>query len=333
MLGEKSRPQQFDAYVLEARQALAARNYRGAAEAARAASAADPRRSEARFVEAQAREAMGDLAGALPLWESLVEERHGDLAALVSYASLAVQRGRGEEALVRLREKIREAPDDPDLQGVAGWVALRLGRTNEAKEHLEATWGTAAADRYAVHLGRARLLEGDLAGAAQAAELAVEEEPNASAWVLLGDAQRAMGLAAGAESAYLRALDHDPGSYAARVNLGVLKLAQGDASSAAELFTAAAQGRPDAPDAWNDLGLALRAQGDLEGARSAYEKALAVSPEFAPALKNLGILSEKYLEQPGAAVAFYDRYLAARPADEEVDRWRKIAERTARSEH
>jgi tetratricopeptide (TPR) repeat protein len=275
---------------------------------------------------------MGDLAGALTLWQRLVDERHGGADSVIAYASLALRRGRGEEALERLRIQTLETPDDVDLRGVAGWLALQLGRTTEAREHLEATWGTAAADRYAVHLGRVRLLEGDLAGAAEAAERGAEGEPGALAWVLLGDVQRALGLAAAAERAYRRALENDPASYPARVNLGVLKLAQGDASAAGELFATAAEARPDAPDAWNDLGLARRAQGDFDGARGAYERALTVAPDFAPALKNLGILSEKYLGRPGAAVAYYDRYLAARPTDEEVSRWRKNAERTAGAE-
>ena len=59
------------------------------------------------------------------------------------------------------------------------------------------------------------------------------------------------------------------------------------------------------------------------------EKALAADPAFAAALKDLGILNEKYLGRPGDARPFYDRYLAVRPGDAEVERWRKAAARLA----
>jgi tetratricopeptide (TPR) repeat protein len=316
-----------EAYVAEARKALAARNYRKAAGAARAAANADPRRSDARLVEAKAREAMGDLAGAVPLFAGLVREGEGGTASVSAYASLAFRRGEGAEALDVLARRVRETPGDAELRGVAGWLALAIGRAPEARNYLEATWGTEVAGRYAVHLARARLVAGDLDGASEAIELARSTGEKAHVWVLLGDMRRARGAGARAEQAYLRALELEPEDYVARVNLGVLKLSQGDASGAAALFAEAVEVRPEAPDAWNDLGLARRAQGDLEGAQQAYTQALTVSPGFPPALRNLGILKEKYLGQPAAALPYYDRYLHLRPDDEDVSRWRKVAKR------
>ncbi len=318
--------------LLEARQAMAAGEFGRALEAARRAAVLDPRMIEARVVQARALEAMGDLAAAAEGWRALAAEGVEEAQAAWALAQLAHRRGRGEEEALELAlARAKESPEDPEARGLAGWLALAQGRAAEALPHLEATAGTPSAGRFAVYLGRARLLAGDLGGAAAAAEVAVGvPRPGSAAWVLVGDLRRLRGLAAGAEEAYRRALDLDGADYAARVNLGILRLSQGDGAGAAALFGAAAADRPEEPEAWNNLGLARRAQGDLAGAREAFEAALGALPEFPPALKNLGILNEKYLGKPGAALSYYDRYLAVRPDDADVARWRKAAERRAR---
>lgn len=273
---------------------------------------------------------MGDPSGALPLLEEVARSPRSGTSSLAAYAGLAVRLGEGRAALALIEERLAAAPEDPELNGLAGWVALAVGDTSRARTRLEAAWSAAGRERFAVPLGRARLLTGDPGGAAEAAELATRARGDAEAWELLGDARQAQGLAAAAESAYRKALELAPEGYAARVNLGVLRLAQGNPAGAEALFLAATGERPDAPEAWTDLGLARRARGDLEGARDAYERALSVAPGYPKALKALAILHEKYLAEPAAALPLYDRYLEARPADEEVARWRKAAERRAR---
>jgi len=332
VLGEATRPRNAEARLAEARQALGTRDYRTAIEASRGALALNPHLREARTLEAQALEAAGDLTAALERWEALVREGRGDTdnGLLLAYASLAERRGRAEEALGLVAARAEERPGDAELRGIAGWLALSLGRTDEARGNLEATWGSPVAARFAQYLARARLLDGDLTGASAAAEAAAgRAEAGAPEWVLLGDVRRTQGLAAAAEEAYRRALALDAGEYAARVNLAVLRLSQGDFSGAEQLAAAAAELRPDDPEAWTDLGLARRALGKFAAAGEAYERALAASPGYPPALKNMGILNEKYLGRPAASLPYYDRYLEARPEDPEVTQWRKAALRRA----
>ncbi len=334
-LGEATRPRNAEARLAEARQALETRDYRTAIEASRGALSLNPHLQEARALEARALEAAGDLPAALERWEILAREERGgtESGLLLAYASLAERRGRAAEALGLVLARVEERPGDPELRGIAGWLALSLGRGEEARGHLEATWGGPVAERYAQYLARARLLDGDLAGAAAAAEAAAGR-PGAGAaeWVLVGDVRRTQGLASSAEEAYRRALALDAGEYAARVNLSVLRLSQGDFAGAEELALAAAELRPEDPEAWTDLGLARRALGKFAAAGEAYERALAAVPGYPPALKNMGILNEKYLGRPAAALPYYDRYLEARPEDGEVAQWRKAAVRRAAEE-
>lgn len=332
---DPARSRSAAARLAEARKALAARDYRTALEAARAAAVLNPYLREARVLEAQALEASGDASGALEKWEELTRDAPPagaleDAPDLVAYALLAQRRGRGAEAYDRVLARVRDHPEDAGLRGTAGWLALSLGKPEEAREHLEATWKTSEAQRFAVYLGRARLLAGDLSGALAAAEVAAARAGAAAPeWVLLGEVRRAQGLAAASGEAYRRALELEPDNYEARVGLAVLRLSQGDFAGAEEWATAAALLRPGEPEAWANLGLARRALGQFEGAREAYERALLASPRHPPALKNLGILNEKYLGRPAQAVPYYDRYLEVRPGDEDVVQWRRAALRLA----
>jgi tetratricopeptide (TPR) repeat protein len=283
-----------------------------------------------RALRASAMEIFGDARRALEDLRSLAGEAPAAPTAVCRYAVLAVREGRSQEAETFLSSCAERDAKNPELRGVLGWIFLAQDEPGKARPHLEATWGTPVAGRYAVFLARVRLVAGDLEGAAEAARLGTRTPDTApAAWALLGDAERARGLIAPAEEAYRKALEVRPGDYAASVNLGVLRLGQGKPQEAEALFAAAAAARPGAPDAWTDLGLARKALGDYRGAREALEKALAADAEFAPALKDLGILNEKYLGRPADALPHYDRYLKVRPGDAEVERWRKAAARVA----
>ena len=339
-LGETTGSRSFDEVLEAARRALGQKDYREAARVAREAGRLAPDPGAARLLEAEARQAMGDGAGALPLWQSAVETGPDRARVWAAYAELAVHRGAGEAALEVFAQRFSVLPGgedpEPTLSGIAGWTALAVGRGARAAVYLERTVGTPAEGAFALALGRARLLVGAFGGAEEAARRAVAGtvagEETAQGWLLLGDVHREQGLAAGARVAYEKVLELDPENYAARVNLAVLTLQQGDAEAAIELLEAAAENHPAAPEAWHDLGLARRSLAHWDAAREAYETALNVDPGYTPALKNLGILIEKYLGRPAEALPYYDQYLKWVPDDVEVQRWRKNAERLAGQE-
>ncbi len=90
------------------------------------------------------------------------------------------------------------------------------------------------------------------------------------------------GEAAAARSAFTRAVEMDPDSAVANVQLGRLELEQGEYASAAKHLARARQLRAqnstaDSAAAWYH-GQALEKLGDLEGARAALEETLRLSP-------------------------------------------------------
>ena len=72
----------------------------------------------------------------------------------------------------------------------------------------------------------------------------------------------------------------------------------------------------------NQQGIELRRQGKFAEARAAYEQAMAANAQAATPVLNLAILHDLYLNEPGQALALYERYLAlAAPADNTVSKW------------
>lgn len=291
------------------------------------------------LVEARTLHALHRPDEGLSALETLLGRREGGPETVRAYVAWAGRTGAAARARKALAEIVGPYPEDvteesldpydAELWGALGWLSFEAGDLTEARRRLEAVNRTPTVGPFGLLLARTRFLLGDHAGAADMARRVREAglDPDGDALLLLADVDRLEGRAASAEKAYEELLIRRPGHYAATVNLGLLKLGQGDAKAAATLFGGASRTRPELPEAWNGLGLSLRVTGDFAGAGAAFEKALAADDKFLPALKNQGILLEKYLGQPAEALAFYEKYLTLKGADEEVDRWVKAAKR------
>ncbi|MFT3907664.1 MAG: tetratricopeptide repeat protein [Steroidobacteraceae bacterium] len=73
--------------------------------------------------------------------------------------------------------------------------------------------------------------------------------------------------------------------------------------------------------AWNELGLTLRAEGRFADARSAYQSALQLDPDNAAAHRNLAVLLDLYMNDPGDALAEFERYRELSGEDKPVSTW------------
>jgi Flp pilus assembly protein TadD len=120
-----------------------------------------------------------------------------------------------------------------------------------------------------------------------------------------------------------------PGAIAPHIDLGIAYARAGDLDRAEESFGKALAINPDHPVANNELGIVYRRKGRFADARAAYERALAISPSFHFAHRNLAILGDLYLADLGCAIAHYEAYSRAVPADEDAVKW--IADLRARS--
>ena len=95
-----------------------------------------------------------------------------------------------------------------------------------------------------------------------------------------------------AQAAYRHALERDPTSIMAHINLGCLLHAAGDYVGAERHYRKALKHAPEHALAWYNLGVLLEDRQRSGEALSAYERAIATDPELADAHYNLALLYE-----------------------------------------
>jgi tetratricopeptide (TPR) repeat protein len=96
-----------------------------------------------------------------------------------------------------------------------------------------------------------------------------------------------------AQAAYRHALERDPTSVMAHINLGCLLHAAGDLAGAEKHYRKALKHGGDHALAWYNLGVLLEDRQRASEAVPAYERAVAADPELADAHYNLALLYER----------------------------------------
>jgi tetratricopeptide (TPR) repeat protein len=115
-----------------------------------------------------------------------------------------------------------------------------------------------------------------------------------------------------------RAVEIDPGSFAAHYNLAGVLAAQRRLSEAEAAYRRAVAAAPQEPWGHVNLGYVLQEQGQLTAAIGCFERAIAIAPALAPAHANLGsaLYETGRLE---AAVAALRRALQLAPEDAKTE--------------
>lgn len=132
------------------------------------------------------------------------------------------------------------------------------------------------------------------------------------------------GDLARAEPELRRLADTYPDYAGPLVNLGILYLKAGKLTDAEKALQSATQRGPQNAQAFNELGIVYRKMGRFKDADVAYSKAIAIDPNYALAQLNLGVLCDLYLQQPGRALAAFERYTAlTQKPDARVAGWVK----------
>jgi tetratricopeptide (TPR) repeat protein len=228
------------------------------------------------------------------------------MADPLALALQLAQAGRLAEALQHCERLLATRPTLAPALGLAGAIALRLGRLDDAIKRL--TLAASLEPRHAGHplnLGDALSAAGRPAEANDAYQRAIKLEPrNARAQAGLGFVRQAQGDAAGALEAFGRAASLDRKAADLQVNYGVALQQAGRLDEAVATLRGAVRVAPGLPDASYALGVALAAKGDLNGATAAYESVLRLAPDHVRALNNRGRLHEERGER-GAALADY----------------------------
>jgi tetratricopeptide (TPR) repeat protein len=204
--------------------------------------------------------------------------------AVRGLAALAGSRHRFAEMLRLARRAQALEPQSADVHGLLGDALLELGRYDEA---------FAAFDRLATlkpsagayaRISYARELRGDVDGALEALELAIDAaapgEPSALMRTLSGNLLLADGRRAAATGRYREALAFSPGYAPALAGLTDVALARGDLVTALSLSRRAAAGSR-VPEYSATLGDLLERTGRLPEAQRAWAQAERLERLFA----------------------------------------------------
>jgi tetratricopeptide (TPR) repeat protein len=267
----------------EARQLLAGGFNRRALDAARALIETDPDLAEAHVLQAEALEAMSDLAGAEAALRASLVAQPGASAIATRLARLITPR-RGAAEAVRILEPLADGPDaDVSLLTALGVALKTAGRQSDAVEAYRRAAEAAPGDAAARH---------NLAGA-------------------LGDAKRFAESAAAAQLALGMGLDA-PETWLVR---GRALIGAGEHDAGVAALREAVRRRPAYADAHAELaGLVWMRTEDIRAATEALDRALASAPDDV----DLSLAKARVLEYASDAEAAYGALkgaLARRPGD------------------
>lgn len=223
----------------------------------------------------------GDSAGALVLWQRLLELHPWHYEWRADYAQALADLGRTAEAMEEMR-KLRAYTTAPQWHATAGATLAMAGDRGGAEQHFrEALRYPAAPADAGANLGIILLERGRFEEARKVLEQTAADAPfKANVWNTLGNVYRGMRETEGATAAYEKAIRYDPWHTAARVSLAILH-----------------------------AGL-----GRVDEANRELEEALAIDDEFPPAHQAMGLLEANQGER-SAAVAHLRRALELQPDD------------------
>ena len=224
------------------------------------------------------------------------------------------QAGQLREAEAIYRRILQVEPNHADSLHLLGLVAYQVGRAETAVELIGRAVGLRADQPvFQGNLGEALRACGRAAEAETCLLEALRLDPTlADAHNSLGNVRRASGRDDDAVASFRRAIALRPTFAEAHNNLGTVLQAQGQLSAAISAYREALKQNPRYVDAWLNLGTAWRAHGNaLEAARS-YRQALQLAPNNSEAHLNLGTVHQDQRELD-KAVECYRKAVALDP--------------------
>jgi predicted O-linked N-acetylglucosamine transferase (SPINDLY family) len=232
----------------------------------------------------------GRLDEAAAVYRQVLHEKPGHGEALYLLGLIALQRGRGAEAVQLAEQAIAANAQQPEPHNLRGQALLREGKPAEAvasfRQALAVVPGFAEAQYY---LGASLLLEGRLDEAIAALEQALRLEPRrAVAHLNLGRARRARDDLPGALECFRRAADLEPRMVEPVAALADVYAAQGQPAEAIPLWEKALALAPNRATLHGGLADARHALGDVAGAVEAYGRAVALDERLASAWWGMG---------------------------------------------
>jgi Flp pilus assembly protein TadD len=282
----------------------------------------EPEKPDWIYYRAHVAVANGDLDRAATYFLRVLGMRPGDLATLIHLADLEVQRGRQAEARTLLDLAAAVAPKAPVVRARQGELALAEGRHQEAVDHLTAALAAVpVATRLHYALGLAYRGLGDLDQARHhlalrgdvglsPADPLLEElgrvQVGERVHLLRGRKAFHAGSFAEAVSEFRLALEAEPESVRARINLSAALAGTGDTAAAAEELIQVVAVAPRNVTARFNLGTLLASAGRHREAIAELEAAVTLRPDD----------EEAWMSEAKSWVALEDYGQAARRLEE-----------------
>lgn len=200
-----------------------------------------PNNAEAYYQLSQAYFAVNDIRLSIGNLRKALEVDSNHAAAKLRMAQLQTMADdpalikEGRDALTAI---LKDSPNDVEAIHSIGFADLKLGKPEDAIEHLTQTFAAAPADLVAaVTIARAKLEQKDLAGAEAVLRKASDAAPkSADAAVALGELYTTANRPKDAEREYRRAVAIDPNSGWALYHLATLVNRIGQAQEADQLY-------------------------------------------------------------------------------------------------
>jgi len=214
--------------------------------------------------------------------DTLLRRYSRNFGARKLLAAIYLDEGDNARALTTIETVLKDAPNDPQANLLAGRAHLGYKRYKQANDHL--------------HLAVKYLDKGP------------------EALFALGLSQLGLGDAEQGIANLEKAAAASPGDLGIGITLASMYMQRGLTDKALARAEALSQALPDSLPVINLLGSVRAARGNLDGARAAFQRALERNPEFAPAVLNLARI-ESQVGQTDAAIVRLQAWLAKHPDD------------------
>ncbi|HKR11868.1 MAG TPA: tetratricopeptide repeat protein [Pyrinomonadaceae bacterium] len=215
-------------------------------------------------------------------------------------------RGMSDKALANYQSLLQREPNDVEALFQAGYMSFKLKQLDLAKGYFKklmevdpkhaggaANFAALEARYNEIRVTRKEKTPGVLL------REAVQANPNSvEAHVNLGAQLITEGAYPDAVAILEQAVSLRPNSAAAQYNLGLAQVKAGKYEGGVESNKKALELKPNWPDAYNNLGLAYAGLSRWEEAASAYREAVRLVPDYQGALYNLGIAYLRLGQKP-----------------------------------